>query len=263
MNQAHPPTVDQQLAAARAEIDAAREILGALENETLVHAAEDLVREEKTSNEAYHTIHALYWKEAVPAIATLQAQLEHERATNTALSNDTSQPQRKEIDALKLELSSIEYAAHMPDDYAYGMPSWINQVLWASYIGADLSPHIKAEIDALKQERRALCDVLSADSSTVAGQTLAEALKAIIAERDAAEAALGRIRNGEDNSHKIASNALGLCPRCGAPLDNVSPGVSVVAGGVRVCTPCLRPGETEIARARGLTVPAKDKPTEG
>jgi hypothetical protein len=45
---------------------------------------------------------------------------------------------------------------------------------------------------------------------------------------------------------------LGACPRCGAPLDNVSPGISVVTGGVSVCTSCLAPGEVEIARARGM-----------
>jgi hypothetical protein len=58
----------------------------------------------------------------------------------------------------------------------------------------------------------------------------------------------------------IARKAIGLldddgtprfCPRCGNQLSNVSPGISIVAGGVQVCTPCALPGE-EIARARGL-----------
>ena len=40
------------------------------------------------------------------------------------------------------------------------------------------------------------------------------------------------------------------CPRCGRPLDNLDPGISIVAGGVAVCTPCCAPGE-EIARANG------------
>ncbi len=56
---------------------------------------------------------------------------------------------------------------------------------------------IKRERDAetriadLLAERSALCDVLSADSTTVAGQTLVEGLRAIIAERDAAQTKLG------------------------------------------------------------------------
>lgn len=41
-----------------------------------------------------------------------------------------------------------------------------------------------------------------------------------------------------------------VCPRCGGFLNNVSPGISVVAGGIDICTTCLRPGESEIARAR-------------
>lgn len=43
-----------------------------------------------------------------------------------------------------------------------------------------------------------------------------------------------------------------VCPRCGHFLDNLSRGISVVAGGISVCTPCLNPGETEIARAKGI-----------
>lgn len=42
------------------------------------------------------------------------------------------------------------------------------------------------------------------------------------------------------------------CSRCGAVLDNAAPGYSVVAGGIRVCSPCLQPGEVEVARARGM-----------
>jgi hypothetical protein len=46
---------------------------------------------------------------------------------------------------------------------------------------------------------------------------------------------------------------LGICPRCGTALNSVSPGISVVAGGTRICTSCLLPDETEIARAKSLT----------
>lgn len=44
---------------------------------------------------------------------------------------------------------------------------------------------------------------------------------------------------------------LGTCTRCGATLDNVSPGFALVAGGAPVCRPCLRPNEAS-AMARGL-----------
>lgn len=54
------------------QIEQAREILSALENETLVEAATDLVREYETTNEAYHKIHALYWKKAMPALEDLR-----------------------------------------------------------------------------------------------------------------------------------------------------------------------------------------------
>ena len=47
------------------------------------------------------------------------------------------------------------------------------------------------------------------------------------------------------------AGAILRCSRCGAALDNVSPGFSIVAGGARVCANCLKPGE-EIARARGI-----------
>jgi len=41
------------------------------------------------------------------------------------------------------------------------------------------------------------------------------------------------------------------CARCDQPLDNVSPGYSVIAGGATVCANCLRPGE-ELLRARSI-----------
>jgi hypothetical protein len=44
---------------------------------------------------------------------------------------------------------------------------------------------------------------------------------------------------------------IGHCARCNQPLDNVSPGFSVVAGGATVCANCLRPDE-ELLRARGI-----------
>lgn len=56
----------------------------------------------------------------------------------------------------------------------------------------------------------------------------------------------------EPTQEETQTAPLGHCPRCAQPLNNLSPGISVVAGGVSVCTSCLAPGETEIARARSL-----------
>lgn len=54
----------------------------------------------------------------------------------------------------------------------------------------------------------------------------------------------------EETQPHIPRPWLGICGRCGTSLNNLSPGISVVAGGVSVCATCLRPGEEEIARAR-------------
>lgn len=51
----------------------------------------------------------------------------------------------------------------------------------------------RAELDQLRAEHRALCDLLSADSTTIAGQTLAEGLRAILAERDALRATIAQL----------------------------------------------------------------------
>lgn len=45
---------------------------------------------------------------------------------------------------LQDELAAVRFAAHMPDDYEYGLPSWINQHLYAAYIGASI-PEIVLE----------------------------------------------------------------------------------------------------------------------
>lgn len=36
--------------------------------------------------------------------------------------------------ALADELAAVIHAAHMPDDYEFGLPSWINQKLYAAYL---------------------------------------------------------------------------------------------------------------------------------
>lgn len=48
----------------------------------------------------------------------------------------------------------------------------------------------------------------------------------------------------------LAVAPFGTCTRCGRPLNNVSPGFSIVAGGASVCGDCLGTGDDEVARAR-------------
>jgi hypothetical protein len=45
------------------------------------------------------------------------------------------------------EIAAIKYAAHMPDDYAFGLPSWIYQRLYAAWIGAIFSPEVIQQIE--------------------------------------------------------------------------------------------------------------------
>jgi hypothetical protein len=46
----------------------------------------------------------------------------------------------------------------------------------------------------------------------------------------------------------------GTCARCGAELNNVSPGYSILSGGAQVCAGCIGPNDREALRARGLAV---------
>jgi hypothetical protein len=198
--QAHPPSENQQLEDARiameqaivrigelerqvssyrkahaaltAEIEQARQILGALENETLIEAANDIVREEQTSNEAYHKIHARYWKEAMPA-----------------------------LDALSRAARAVVEGAVRPP----GSPSVIVSSVLLDALARCVSSNSVAHEPAQKEETQ------------------------------------------------VPPPWIWICPRCGLPLDNISRGISIVSGSISVCTSCLNPGETEIARARSLT----------
>ncbi len=53
---------------------------------------------------------------------------------------------------------------------------------------------LRAQLEQTRGERRALCDLLSADPGTIAGQTLVEAVAAIIASRDEAQARVSSLR---------------------------------------------------------------------
>lgn len=54
----------------------------------------------------------------------------------------------KQLAAARAELDAVKFAAHMPDIYPHGLPSWINQRLYACYIGADISPEIQRQIES-------------------------------------------------------------------------------------------------------------------
>ena len=48
--------------------------------------------------------------------------------------------------SLQAELNAVRYAAHMPADYQFGLASWINQKLYAAWIGAEWNPEVLEEI---------------------------------------------------------------------------------------------------------------------
>ena len=49
---------------------------------------------------------------------------------------------------LRADLDAAREAAHMPDDWPHGLPSWIAQRLYAAYIGAAFSPDVMEQIRA-------------------------------------------------------------------------------------------------------------------
>ena len=67
-----------------------------------------------------------------------------------ALESDTRRAERAEAEAeaLRARLDAAQEAAHMPDDWPHGLPSWIAQRLYAAYIGAAFSPDVMEQIRA-------------------------------------------------------------------------------------------------------------------
>jgi len=63
---------------------------------------------------------------------------------------------------------------------------------------------------------------------------------------------LGVLEQPQGSRASWLAYANATCARCGSPLDNVSPGFSIVTGVATVCAQCLVPGE-EIARARSIS----------
>ena len=95
----------------------------------------------------------------------LRAQLDamHRKASNLELELEQSERQRREIsdmadkmadkwtlqvEQLRARLDAAQEAAHMPDDWPHGLPSWIAQRLYAAYIGAAFAPEVMEQIAA-------------------------------------------------------------------------------------------------------------------
>lgn len=47
---------------------------------------------------------------------------------------------------LERELAAVSFAAHMPADWPHGLSSWIDQRLYAAYIGAYFSEEVRAQL---------------------------------------------------------------------------------------------------------------------
>jgi hypothetical protein len=84
--------------------------------------------------------------EAGEVLITLDTMQEAARVRN--LLNSQLAAANARVAVLEAERASIEYAAHMPADYPHGLPTWINMELYASYIGAKVSPHIVELIES-------------------------------------------------------------------------------------------------------------------
>jgi hypothetical protein len=93
---------------------------------------------------------------------------------------------------------------------------------------------------AIERLKNHVFDVLSTNygvPARVLNVALDEAIRRVEAERAHAQA--------------TAHDSAPTCARCGATLNNVAPGYSIVAGGACVCAHCLRPGE-EMMRVKRL-----------
>lgn len=53
-----------------------------------------------------------------------------------------------ELTELKAEWEAVKYAAHMPGDYEFGLPTWINTRLYHAYIGAYFSDEVREMIES-------------------------------------------------------------------------------------------------------------------
>jgi len=76
-------------------------------------------------------------------IKAFETELADERAGRPLLAAATDK-----INDLEQALATITYAAHMPEDYQYDLPSWINQNLYACWVGAKVSANLMMLIES-------------------------------------------------------------------------------------------------------------------
>ena len=85
----------------------------------------------------------------VAEIAELSA-LVADAELNALLDQEKIARLQAQVAELNAETNNIKYAAHMPDDYQYSLPTWINCNLYACYIGAAISPYLQELIESGK-----------------------------------------------------------------------------------------------------------------
>ena len=80
----------------------------------------------------------------------LAAKLKRYRDINPSEDYDASD----EIAELRKQLGDVQFAAHMPDNYEHGLPSWVQQKLYQSYLGRDFSRTV--DIETINELRKQL-----------------------------------------------------------------------------------------------------------
>lgn len=83
--------------------------------------------------------------------------------THRAVLPDACQAELRELVAglerekakLHEELQNVRFASHVPDDYRWGLASWIRQHLYACWVGANLSPNVQQILEGAIKLRTA------------------------------------------------------------------------------------------------------------
>ncbi|MBK9497245.1 MAG: hypothetical protein IPO08_22555 [Xanthomonadales bacterium] len=75
-------------------------------------------------------------------------QRQQEAATCLAEEGERARQLEQQQAEMVNELEAIKHAAHMPEGYEHGLASWINQHLYAAYVGASFSPEVMQLIES-------------------------------------------------------------------------------------------------------------------
>lgn len=104
---------------------------------------DEFMREVRTRADDAET-HALYWesqyKRAFDDSVEQRLRAQWAEQERDALLARAATLERQCAESEE-EIATLAFAAHMDADYAYGLPTWINMVLYAAYIGFDIGPH--------------------------------------------------------------------------------------------------------------------------